>query len=41
LRKDVAPSRSDTMGSGPAENARRKEQPTPEHASPYVPGAKQ
>jgi cytochrome c oxidase cbb3-type subunit III len=41
LRKDVAPSRSDTMGSGPAENARSKEQPTPEHASPYVPGASQ
>jgi cytochrome c oxidase cbb3-type subunit III len=41
LRKDVAPSRSDTMGSGPAENARPRERPTPEHASPYVPGASQ
>lgn len=40
LRKDVAPSRSDTMGAGLAENARDQERPTPEQASPYVPGAK-
>lgn len=40
LRKDVAPSRSDTMNTGPSENARDPEHPTPEQASPYVPGAK-
>jgi len=41
LRKDVAPSRSDTMASAPAENARSRQTPTTEQASPYVAGAAQ
>ena len=40
LRKDVAPSRSDTMGSGPPENARPKETPIPENPTPHLSGAK-
>lgn len=40
LRKDVAPSRSDTIYPGPPENARPKESPRPEQpASAPLPGA--
>jgi cytochrome c oxidase cbb3-type subunit III len=40
LRKDVAPSRSDSMYPGPPENERPQTKPQPDtHASPTTPGA--